>query len=254
MESGKPPPPVHPTEIRTSISPSSAVELNTTSALANYATEAGQIQVARRSDRDYKEQRGQLFRFGSNPINVGCMDIKAHLQPESSAFRHLLQKTLWLSVNVDVPNDATSEVVGCKRNNFKCSDLCDFADGCKDHLDITDEDIGGPELAVELNTNSALVNYATEAVSSLSSIRSYIRKAAATQRTTDPMVEVLPLHLVEDSGALEPEDRGIWLAVEGAPWQVDEVKNGPCNLRPPRLLGPPLAMCDTKNHWRCLVM
>nr|CAD7589685.1 unnamed protein product [Timema genevievae] len=34
------PPPVHPTEIRTSISPSSVVELNTTSALANYATEA----------------------------------------------------------------------------------------------------------------------------------------------------------------------------------------------------------------------
>nr|CAD7440641.1 unnamed protein product [Timema bartmani] len=33
---------VHPTEIRTSISPSSAVELNTTGALANYATEAGQ--------------------------------------------------------------------------------------------------------------------------------------------------------------------------------------------------------------------
>nr|CAD7201945.1 unnamed protein product [Timema douglasi] len=32
------PPPVHPTEIRTSISPSSAVELNTTSALDNYAT------------------------------------------------------------------------------------------------------------------------------------------------------------------------------------------------------------------------
>nr|CAD7399782.1 unnamed protein product [Timema cristinae] len=34
------PPRVHPTEIRTSISPYSAVELNTTSALANYATEA----------------------------------------------------------------------------------------------------------------------------------------------------------------------------------------------------------------------
>nr|CAD7401060.1 unnamed protein product [Timema cristinae] len=42
-ESGKPfrNPPVHPTEIRTSISPSSSVGLNTTSALANYATEAG---------------------------------------------------------------------------------------------------------------------------------------------------------------------------------------------------------------------
>nr|CAD7425486.1 unnamed protein product [Timema monikensis] len=36
------PPPVHPTEIRTSISTSLAVELNTTSALANYATEAGE--------------------------------------------------------------------------------------------------------------------------------------------------------------------------------------------------------------------
>nr|CAD7260206.1 unnamed protein product [Timema shepardi] len=35
------PPSVHLTEIRTSISPSSAVELNSTSALANYATEAG---------------------------------------------------------------------------------------------------------------------------------------------------------------------------------------------------------------------
>nr|CAD7260499.1 unnamed protein product [Timema shepardi] len=46
-ESGKPfrthIPPVYPTEIRTSISPSSAVELNTTSALANYATEAGTV-------------------------------------------------------------------------------------------------------------------------------------------------------------------------------------------------------------------
>nr|CAD7414927.1 unnamed protein product [Timema poppensis] len=36
------PPPVHPTEIRTLISPSSVVELNTTSALANYATEASE--------------------------------------------------------------------------------------------------------------------------------------------------------------------------------------------------------------------
>nr|CAD7405497.1 unnamed protein product [Timema poppensis] len=33
--------PVHPTEIRTSISPSSAVELNTISELVKYATEAG---------------------------------------------------------------------------------------------------------------------------------------------------------------------------------------------------------------------
>nr|CAD7568149.1 unnamed protein product [Timema californicum] len=42
---------VHPTEIRTSISPSSEVELNTTSALANYATEAG-IQFILNHKRD----------------------------------------------------------------------------------------------------------------------------------------------------------------------------------------------------------
>nr|CAD7426322.1 unnamed protein product [Timema monikensis] len=41
------PPPVHPTEIRTSISPSSAVELNTTSTLANYATEAARMVMYR---------------------------------------------------------------------------------------------------------------------------------------------------------------------------------------------------------------
>nr|CAD7264150.1 unnamed protein product [Timema shepardi] len=39
------PPPVHPTEIRTSISPSLAVGLNTTSVLANYATEAGLLLI-----------------------------------------------------------------------------------------------------------------------------------------------------------------------------------------------------------------
>nr|CAD7596418.1 unnamed protein product [Timema genevievae] len=42
-------PPVHPTEILTSISPSSAVELNTTGALANYATEAGLLGHGRRT-------------------------------------------------------------------------------------------------------------------------------------------------------------------------------------------------------------
>nr|CAD7406192.1 unnamed protein product [Timema cristinae] len=49
-ESGKPfrkkPPSVHPTEIRTSISPSSAVELNTTSALANYAIEIQRMVIS----------------------------------------------------------------------------------------------------------------------------------------------------------------------------------------------------------------
>nr|CAD7569884.1 unnamed protein product [Timema californicum] len=41
---------MHPTEIRTSIFPSSAVELNTTSALANYVTEAGGVNLAEEFD------------------------------------------------------------------------------------------------------------------------------------------------------------------------------------------------------------
>nr|CAD7201958.1 unnamed protein product [Timema douglasi] len=45
------PPPLHPTEIRISISPSSAVELNTTSALANYATEVDKyLSVSKRME------------------------------------------------------------------------------------------------------------------------------------------------------------------------------------------------------------
>nr|CAD7196628.1 unnamed protein product [Timema douglasi] len=48
---GKKPPPAHPTEIRTSIAPSSAVELNTTSALVNYAIEAGRVGVTMESQK-----------------------------------------------------------------------------------------------------------------------------------------------------------------------------------------------------------
>nr|CAD7573908.1 unnamed protein product [Timema californicum] len=44
-KAGPPPLPVHPTEIRTSISPSSAVDLNKTCALANYATKAERERV-----------------------------------------------------------------------------------------------------------------------------------------------------------------------------------------------------------------
>nr|CAD7264585.1 unnamed protein product [Timema shepardi] len=56
-----PSPPVHPTEIRTFISPSSRVELNTTSALANYATEA-----AHQTAVDYKTMTHLRFGGGTN--------------------------------------------------------------------------------------------------------------------------------------------------------------------------------------------
>nr|CAD7200884.1 unnamed protein product [Timema douglasi] len=56
---GTPSPPVHPTEIRTWISPSSAVELNTTSALANYATEAVRCCAKKKSTLKRHNTRSQ---------------------------------------------------------------------------------------------------------------------------------------------------------------------------------------------------
>nr|CAD7259467.1 unnamed protein product [Timema shepardi] len=52
---------IHPTDIRTSISPSSVVELNTTSALANYATEAGIL------DDYYHFQHNGLSKRSASP-------------------------------------------------------------------------------------------------------------------------------------------------------------------------------------------
>ncbi|CAG2053344.1 unnamed protein product [Timema podura] len=66
------PPPVHPTEIRTSISPSLAVEINTTSALANYAIEAGfltvntQISLAQLSQSSDKTDKGRKQKRGGS--------------------------------------------------------------------------------------------------------------------------------------------------------------------------------------------
>nr|CAD7585550.1 unnamed protein product [Timema genevievae] len=55
-------PPVHPTEIRTSFSPSSAVELNTTSVLANYATELANARVVLSSTAEDGEIEIVCFR------------------------------------------------------------------------------------------------------------------------------------------------------------------------------------------------
>nr|CAD7429265.1 unnamed protein product [Timema monikensis] len=67
--------PVHPTDIRTSIFPSSTVELNTTSALANYATEAG-------SERALAwRESGKPFR---NPPPVYPTEIQTSISPSSA--------------------------------------------------------------------------------------------------------------------------------------------------------------------------
>nr|CAD7577802.1 unnamed protein product [Timema californicum] len=66
------PPPVHPTEIRASISPSSAVELNTTSALINYATEIDKIAIKIPQPRSEAIATYALCGF-SNPGSLGIL-------------------------------------------------------------------------------------------------------------------------------------------------------------------------------------
>nr|CAD7409189.1 unnamed protein product [Timema cristinae] len=96
-----PPPPGHPTEIRTSISPPSALELYTTSALANYATEAGQntqTQAVQKISRFKSRQSAKLapvirdnplpHRWGKE-MGKGCDDDtgKPHCRGEEGGLR-----------------------------------------------------------------------------------------------------------------------------------------------------------------------
>nr|CAD7440614.1 unnamed protein product [Timema bartmani] len=66
------PPPVHPTEILTLICPSSAVELNTTSALANYATEADSVS---QSFSDGGPPNGDYVHWGSTGALVWGVEV-----------------------------------------------------------------------------------------------------------------------------------------------------------------------------------
>nr|CAD7261574.1 unnamed protein product [Timema shepardi] len=90
-ESGKPfrknHPHVHPTEIRTSISPSSAVKLNRTSALANYATEAETRKV---------EFKGNVEGGKKNPFKWNQPQyIRLDFEPQ---LPHLLGKPDYMSL------------------------------------------------------------------------------------------------------------------------------------------------------------
>nr|CAD7601732.1 unnamed protein product [Timema genevievae] len=68
--------PVHPTEIRTSISLSSAVELNTTSALANYTTETGATMPSNKLNLRDRVEDGELDLSMSDLEEVPVRDIK----------------------------------------------------------------------------------------------------------------------------------------------------------------------------------
>nr|CAD7457150.1 unnamed protein product [Timema tahoe] len=96
----KKPPPAHPTEIQTSISPSSAIELNTTSSLANYATEAG---------LEYLGTRGGVIDGGGHSalpkdysVIADWLNLGAHiLYLPSSKLKFKSQGTTTSDPNVD---------------------------------------------------------------------------------------------------------------------------------------------------------
>nr|CAD7423496.1 unnamed protein product [Timema monikensis] len=124
---------VHPTEIRTSISPSSAVELNTTIALANYATEAG---------TNSQEVNPHLL--------GGRVDNHLGKTTPSSPER---------DSNLDLP------VLSSRAQHDKRVSQLRHRGGKPPppvHLTEIRTSIS-PSSVVELNTSSALANYATEA-------------------------------------------------------------------------------------------
>nr|CAD7598646.1 unnamed protein product [Timema genevievae] len=123
--------PVHPTEIRTSISPSSAVELNTTSALANYATEAGIWKVeSKGSEPPFAWRKsGKPFRKNHSQFTRPRFELRS---PRPRHFSALADHATEEKPPPVYPNEIRTSI--------------------------------SPSSAVELNTTSALANYATEAI------------------------------------------------------------------------------------------
>nr|CAD7591847.1 unnamed protein product [Timema genevievae] len=108
------PPPVHPTKIRTSISPSSAVELNTTSALANYATEAEPVPdyvkavVDTVLKIDTNEPTGDVLAFltGQEEVDRAVTLLREH----SAQRKDSSQKMLILPMYGSLPNSEQLKV------------------------------------------------------------------------------------------------------------------------------------------------
>nr|CAD7404852.1 unnamed protein product [Timema poppensis] len=128
---------VHPTEIRTSISPSSAVELNTTSALANYATEA----VITHHSVPYVRTK---------PRTVSSMWILLVVHLLAVPLGCETERRVYLLEDAGIRHFAVWEVLSPLTVNFSLA-LNQQGQKCRVFS------------AVELNTTSALANYATGA-------------------------------------------------------------------------------------------
>nr|CAD7425483.1 unnamed protein product [Timema monikensis] len=169
---GKNHPQVHPTEIRTSISQSSVVELNTRSALANYATEADTsydyavpemgmpllspettlpvpMISSTTSDKD------SVFSKGSSSKGSKSEDSKGKKSPSQQEVLNALKRRLEQTAVPEFPSHRLRMV----------SKLAEGAFGTEKPPPVHPTEIRNsisPSSAVKLNTTSALAIHATE--------------------------------------------------------------------------------------------
>nr|CAD7431069.1 unnamed protein product [Timema monikensis] len=184
--------PVHPTEIRTSISPSSAVELNTTSMLANYATEAGKSLLCCETA---KQALSDIIRnSGGTGERTYALRLTNHLgyMPTCGNHRLHIELLLWIPQPLATYEQFyatvhTNDIVLKANNLDKAYTRTIFTLSNSEHVTVsalrvppTPEFLPHPSQqlakvhpteirtsisqssAVKLNTTSALANYATE--------------------------------------------------------------------------------------------
>nr|CAD7194533.1 unnamed protein product [Timema douglasi] len=143
---------VHPTEIRTSISPSSAVELITTSALANYATEGwvvkSQPALLTSHSQPVPEKRKELFFFVTGKFDTGedgIMEPTGIMEPLN--FRLIIEANsngLWLNCTRQPPiargERLPIQLCGCAHSSSSDKDSIGIPSSVDSPSDFTDEE------------------------------------------------------------------------------------------------------------------
>nr|CAD7393355.1 unnamed protein product [Timema cristinae] len=133
-------PPVNRTEIRTSISPSSAVKLNTTSMLANYATEAeakvGRLKLSfsERAQLSHCPMSKHLFHIMSEKKTLLCVAADVTTGSEVLALAEQVGPYICvLKTHVDIVDDLTDDDIAAltalaEKHNFLILEDRKFAD------------------------------------------------------------------------------------------------------------------------------
>nr|CAD7430364.1 unnamed protein product [Timema monikensis] len=156
--------PVHPTEIRISISPSSAVELNTTSALANYATEAGSASVAKGLslylDSLLNNTMKEAFRTIA-PMNISFMSSYFDFFSFSASMSLTANPQNWKISKQDIPPGVNGGKGGFLPFGFvgalKGAATCFYGFVGFDCIATTGEEVKNPQKAIPVSIITSLV-------------------------------------------------------------------------------------------------